>query len=271
MVNPNVVGFGNYNALLLSYSYPKDLVAALLPEWLKLGPLPEIVAPHIPEGEHPVIFTFGAQKNVHPAKIRLFDWNYLETSLNVPCARLARCKSGGASFFYSARIYLTNLKPLLAGLFYGLPKKLADVGMDDGGEILSNRPFSYIVNSHNSADLIASCIGSKEEPLNYQMQSNQLEVWESLLNQEVISRTFLLHRLVRFPFVWNFSNALICPVTAKMIMPRPYFRNLPTGELNPPPLSSTHPLGAFQIITSWSIGNPLGSPRQTCNEVAGAA
>lgn len=238
-------GLGQYATTIIIVPLPRNEVAGMLEKGLELAPLPPEVRAVVPDGKHPVLFTLGSQTNVHPSRFAIFNLDYLEASADIPLVRPVKNGGSDQTYFYTSRIYLTKLFPLLLGLVYGLPKEKADMGM--GNEC-------YAVNDHSDCELILECAmetdGAPGKPSDYPLFD---KVIPRLLGDSVISR--VLGMFIWFRFEWNFDQATIQPMKASLNLARPVHKGAPTGRFQAPSLN-TSPLGSFRIFTPWEMFMP---------------
>lgn len=98
-------------------------VAAMLPDYLELGPVPECS----PE-KHPVLFSFGVNEHFGPVWMPFKTISYMELLVSIPDTRL-KGKSDGyvGPFYYPPRLWLNRLFPTIVGRLLGYQKFLGRI------------------------------------------------------------------------------------------------------------------------------------------------
>lgn len=238
-------GLGQYATTIITVPLPRGEVRKMLEPGLELAPLPPEIEAIVPDDTHPVLFTLGSQRNVHPSRFAVFNLDYLEASADIPLVRPTKSGDSTQTYFYTSRIYLTKFFPLLLGLVYGLPKQRADMGMGDE---------CYAVNNHSDCELVLECAmetdGPPGKPSDYPLFEKAMP---RLLGDPVISK--VLGMLIWFKFVWKFDQATVQPMKSTLNLVRPVREGAPTGRFQSPSLQ-TSPLGSFRIFTPWEMFMP---------------
>lgn len=238
----NFHGTGIYNAAIVPIPLPKQQVQAMLPPALILA------AQNItPAEQHPVLLMFGAQEQVSPRPCKLFEWTYLEFAIGLPYVQWSKPQAAPLGpFLFMPRLYLNRRRPILAGCFYGFAKEKASIGADDR---------HYLVNDVKSRQLLIRADFQSKTKL---APSADLPLFEqaipALLQQPLLGR----NRLGLFSqahFDWGLSQAKIQAIEANIEIAQPFLPALRPERFHRPGLD-TAVLGAFRLVTQWSLSRP---------------
>ena len=98
-------------------------VAALLPDYLELAPVPEAAA-----DKHPVLFSFGLNQHFGPIWMPFKTISYMELLVSIPDTQLkGKSKGYVGPFFYPPRLWLNRLFPTIVGRLLGYRKFLGRI------------------------------------------------------------------------------------------------------------------------------------------------
>jgi hypothetical protein len=109
-------------AIVVNY-LDRAKVAALLPDYLELAPVPDCAA-----DKHPVLFSFGLNQHFGPIWMPFKTISYMELLVSIPDTQL-KGKSGGyvGPFYYPPRLWLNRLFPTIVGRLLGYRKFLGRI------------------------------------------------------------------------------------------------------------------------------------------------
>ena len=98
-------------------------VAALLPDYLELAPVPDC-APD----KHPVLFSFGFNEHFGPVWLPVKTISYMELLVSIPNTQLTDKHDGYVGpFYYPPRLWLNRLFPTIVGRLLGYRKMLGRI------------------------------------------------------------------------------------------------------------------------------------------------
>ena len=117
-------GTGDYATHVVTWPFPAETLAALLPRGLELAP-----QTLTPSTTHPALLLFGRHSHVRPNFLPFGGMNYHEFILVIPYVqwRDASRFDYRGPFAFMPRLYLDQLFATLVGYAYGYPKLLARI------------------------------------------------------------------------------------------------------------------------------------------------
>lgn len=232
---------------MITVALPKAQAGALLPAGLELGDQSAT-----PPALHPVGLAFGRNKRVRLSNMpRLFDLDYLESSISVPWVR----RWGQTPLTYTPRLFLDNLPSVLGGLLvWGFNKELARLRW--GPDTFQVETF---LGGQRLIDVQFETKGELRDPAAF---PNFAPFLGPAMAQTKVEKTML----GRGPFVystldWGGGRGLqIRPVEATVEVRRQFLPGLLPGVYRAQGIDQT-PLGAFEFSTEqWQLSFPRRWP-----------
>ena len=239
----NLYVAGEYSTYFVPMCFKKEIVQSMLPNWLKLVPLPNVA------GEvYPVIFMFGHQKDVRFqwGIFNRFGFDYEEFAVGIPYVQMAKTAQG--PFYVMPRLYLNRLLPVIVGYFWGFAKETARIqsGKD-----------SYQVKDHKNHLLISGKFkpcGKSGKPSDFPF-FEEMEKQKMLQQRPLIDKTFW-GSYVCVKFDRDSDQTEIQPVEANVQIATSFLPGLPIGEYQVHDINEA-PLGAFRMRTPWTMSLPM--------------
>src|SRR5262245_47023055 len=123
---------GQYEAfIVMTHVAAKDAAVVLPPEF-------ELVPPaNTPNGMHPVMYSFGKHRHVHPVTMSPYEYDYDEALVGLPHVAIKGRKSGPC--FHMTDVRLNNTLAKDIGVLLGFPKHMASIANGDNSYGISNR------------------------------------------------------------------------------------------------------------------------------------
>lgn len=207
----------------------RDVVAALLPDWLELG-----AAADAPAGTHPLMYGFGAYSHFGPVWL---PWplgliNYHEFLCSIPNTKL---RSPGphysGPFLFPKRILLDNTLAMIIGQAVAYPKRLIEIDSHD---------LEMSMRERDNSDPIASI---RLTPQGSAHGANQIPaLWRDRASQPIC--TSLGADLILFThFQFEMERGIAQGVEVELTVNKDIFPGFSQGVHRIPPLSDTQPGG----------------------------
>jgi hypothetical protein len=258
-------GVGQYVANLVTVNMPDATVEKLLDAGLVLGAVPK----GVPTGQHPVIFCFGQQKEVHPA-VHIgnlpFNWEYSEFIMTVPFVYLNTTGQMKGPYSFAARLFLDNRthyadaqEAILAGWAYHLAKRPAHIdttpdipwGLEDHEYHISDRQDATKSFLHLSAHSTTEWKAPSAFP--------HFATIGATINNPLVGDTNMLGKTTgKFlcaHFNWHLESAQIAAIKGKLSIDFSFLPGLPTQKMNFVGIDGAD-FGGFRLRTNWSMGLP---------------
>jgi hypothetical protein len=234
---------GTFTAVFGLWPAPKAVAAAMLLPGMALAPQQVTGA-----DQHPLVFMLGREwgVTVHSGPFRLDDRAYLEFLLAVPFVERAPGEAPWPGpFVFMPRLFLDSWLFVVAGWFYGYPKRRARVRSSN-----SNYDIASLV---AGTPLLAASFSDRGP-------------WGSLADYPNASRTTpvfhlpfmgpgLLGSFIYSHLIFHMERARIQPVSLDIRIANSFAHGVPVAEHHFPGVDES-PYGAYRIEVPWTLGPP---------------
>jgi hypothetical protein len=233
---------GCYSAFILVDWLDAEVARACLPPELELDPPPDA-----PAGKHPVMYSFGRHSGVRPRFFHLWDYNYEEALVGLPCVRFRdRGEPAAQPYYFMTAVRLDNLFADEIGVALGMPKEMADITQTATTYAIRKRPDNNLV---MSGSFLA-------DPGHFPPDLPNFRTIERLvLNQPVISQSPLGPFLLT-PFHIDTQNAVMSAATATLTIADNGLPGLPAGDYRYPGIDVTPFGGCYHSVHHWTMSVP---------------
>jgi hypothetical protein len=115
---------GQYEAFVVVAHLDAAIAREILPDEFELAPPADT-----PAGKHPVMYSFGKHRHVHPRAIKAYEYDYDEALIGLP--HIAFPEDSDERFFHMTAVRLNNALATMIGAGLGFPKKMATIENTD--------------------------------------------------------------------------------------------------------------------------------------------
>ena len=234
---------GSYSGYVVPISFPKVVVASMLPNGLSLAP-----QTLTPPDKHPLFLNIGFEDKVRPAwgSLNGPGVNYQEFIVGLPYVQITATSQG--PLYYSPRIYVNKISPALGGLFWGFPKRLARIKAEHN---------SYQVSSYWQNEPLFTAhftpSGDPGLPSQFPLFNEMSKILGKTTFLEPRAGSFVCNQISQ-----DLSTQLLQPVEADLEVLKHFVSGLKVGSYSAKGIDTTV-LGAFQYInpTPWQLTLPI--------------
>lgn len=240
-------GTGRILASFAFLELDREDIAGLLPRGLELTPRPQGAA-----DRHLLVLMFGEHADVHPVYKGkdlpgVTASSYTEFILAVPYVR--ETATGKGPYLHFLRLYLDDLRAVLAGWYYGYPKLLAH--MEPG-------QTRYRVAEKFTGEPIVSAAFQQIEHWDQAAFHRNLAALEEVYSQPIISKRGAKFSCSRF--FWNFDSADSWPIRLRFQIHKSFLAGLRPVKKEALGLDQDV-LGSFRTTTRWTLTPPESCPK----------
>jgi hypothetical protein len=233
---------GGYDAFIVVTHVDKAIASALLPAQLELGYVPDT-----PAGKHPVMYSFGRHRNVHPRFFGLFDYDYEEALIGLPHVMFRRSNGTlSGPFFHMTAVRLNNRFATNIGVALGFPKEMATITMSPTGYSIRMSP--------SQPEVMRGEMRASGPPFN-ETFPNFASVSPMML-QRVISQTPSGNFVVT-PFHIDTATALMMPARAEIRIFDDSLAGMPGGTYSFNGIDTTAFGGGYLSVHNWQMSPSL--------------
>jgi hypothetical protein len=230
---------GQYSAFIVVSWVDAAAAQACLPKHVELAP-----PPGTPAGKHPVMYSFGRHRNVHPRFFQLWSYDYEEALMGLPCLQVRHADGSTSGPFYNmTAVRLDNAFADLIGLAMGFPKRLANIQMGN---------TTYSIRMAGRAAPIMSGEFDASGGVFPADFPNFQQISQMVLQQPVISVTpggiYL-----RTPFHIDTDTAAMFPATAQFRVTDNSLCALPAGYYQLPGINVTAFGSCYHSVHNWAM------------------
>jgi Acetoacetate decarboxylase (ADC) len=233
---------GQYSAFIVVSWLDAVAAQACLPPHLELAP-----PPGTPAGKHPVMYSFGRHRNVHPRFFHLWSYDYEEALMGLPCLQLRHADGSTSGPVYNmTAVRLDNEFADLIGVALGFPKRLANIQMGN---------TTYSIQMPGGPGPVMSGQFNASGGVFPPTFPNFQQIAQMVLQQPVIS-VAPGGAYLRTPFYIDTAAALMFPATAQFRVTDNSMCAFPAGEYQFPGIDVTAFGSCYHSVHNWTMSPP---------------
>ena len=226
---------GQYEAFVVVTFIDADVARKALPGDFELAP-PD----GTPAGKHPVMYSFGKHRHVHPPSMKLYEYDYDEALIGLPHVGIRKNGTLEGNLFHMIDVRLNNEAAEGIGRTLGFPKQMATI---------DNQDTTYAIATGSKRILTA-----KMELSGKKFKDNHcnFKVISPLMQQAAISRA-MSGTIVATHFSIDTANAFMVPAKMTLEVADDSLAGLPRGTHHFDTIDTAAFGGAYLSIHSWRM------------------
>jgi len=223
---------GQYEAFIVMTRIDAALARDILQPGMELAP-----PSGTPAGTHPVMYSFGKHRHVHPDALPVYEFDYDEALVGLPHVRL---KGDDTDCFHMTDVRLNNAVAQGIGRALGMPKHLAEIANADTSYRVADRFGNALLRATMTLD------GKKFDDTH-----KHFRLIADMMQQPVISkvagRTIITH------FTFDTAHACMIPARLAIEVTTDALAGLPKGSYTFGTIDEAQFGGAYMSVHSWRI------------------
>jgi hypothetical protein len=226
---------GQYEAFIVMTHVDAKTAAATLPSELELAP-----PAGTPMGMHPVMYSFGKHRHVHPDALKVLEYDYDESLVGLP--HVAVRGAGGAlqACFHMVDVRLNNKIAKQLGDLLGFPKHMATIG---------NHDTSYRIHAR-TVPLLS--VKMRLDGRKFKDDHRHFGLIARMMQQPVVSRS-KIGRIIITEFTIDTANAFMVPARMTLEVTTDELACLPRGTHVFGTIDEKEFGGAYMSVHDWRI------------------
>ena len=233
---------GQYHAFIILDWLDAQIARDCLPSFLELAP-----PKGTPVGKHPVMYSFGFHRGVHPRFFQLWSYDYAEALLGLPCVNLRHSdRSTSGPYYYMTAVRLNNRFADEIGVALGFPKRMAFVEAEDTSYSIRMEPNTDLVMT-GAFKASGGVFGSNDPHFR---QVEQMVLQQPVISRSAVGTTFLT------PFHVDTGNASMFPAQAEIRIADNSLAALPAGRYSFPGIDVSAFHSCYHSIHDWVMSPP---------------
>jgi hypothetical protein len=226
---------GQYEAFIVMTHVDAAIARDILQPGLELAP------PNgTPAGRHPVMYSFGKHRHVHPDALHVYEYDYDEALVGLPHVR---GKGSGQDCFHMTDVRLNNSVAQGIGLALGMPKHLAAIRNADTSYRVADRIGNTLLTATMSLD------GEK-----FDETHKHFRLIADMMQQPVISK--MAGRTIITHFTFDTVHACMNPARLPIEVTTDALAGMPRCSYKYGTNDEAQFGGAYMSIHSWRISQP---------------
>lgn len=229
---------GQYEAFAVVTYLDATIARQILPKDFELAPPGDT-----PPGMHPVMYSFGKHRHVHPRGVSVYEYDYDEALIGLPHVGIRQGGTLGEPRFHMTAVRLNNAVATAIGVALGFPKKMA---------IIDNADTAYAITMGTTrimhGEMHVTGKKFRDDHPNFKLIS-------PLMQQPVISKT-KLGSITTTAFSIDTVNAFMTPAKMRLQILDDSLAGLPKGMYEFDGIDTKAFGGAYMSIHSWRMSQP---------------
>jgi hypothetical protein len=225
---------GQYEAFIVVTHVDAGVAAATLPREFELVP-----PPGTPKGMHPVMYSFGKHRHVHPDGIKVYEYDYDEALVGLPHVAIRGTGKGSSECFHMTDVRLNNKLATDIGRVLGFPKHMATI---------TNTDVAYEIRDRSETLLTATVHLDGRQ---FKADHPHFELISKMMQQPVLSKS--AGKIITTHFAFNTAQAFMVPARMKIEVTSDLLACLPRGTYVFDTIDNAQFGGAYMSIHSWRI------------------
>jgi len=226
---------GQYEAFVVVTYVDAKIARQILPTDFELAP-PSDTPPRM----HPVMYSFGKHRHVHPRRVNAYEYDYDEALVGLPHVGIRQGGKLFEPFFHMTAVRLNNAVATAIGVALGFPKKMATI---------ENTDSAYAITMGSTPIMLGETHVTGKK---FKNDHPNFKLISPMMQQPVISKT-KLGSITTTAFSIDTANAFMTPAKMQLDVLDDSLAGLPKGVYEFDSIDTKAFGGAYMSIHSWQM------------------